>query len=702
MKRITLLTILILLTGITAAQPAEDAKIDTVLITSTANYPDTYISEPVSEMLGAPVLLTDKDELRTSTSRSLERFEVEEAVLVGGPEVINEEVEQEINSEVNTTTRLWGTTQTGTSVEVSQYFWSSSEEATVVQYPQDEEGYQLLNEVSEESDENPILISKEGTLSASVLAEVERLGATEVTVYSSNTVNVTQDLEEIGVEDVEIERPEDDEDTSGTETGRTVFVAASNFRDAISAQASRGNVNLVTGEEEINETVETARNSEGDTVYVTGEPELAQQIAERIREETEKEVVLLTGEPEQVSANLTSREAPEWAQEQNQRLPEWRQETSEAPGLQNSANRSIRNAERAVDENSSEEARELLQEARSDYEDEDYFEAKKKATRAHSMARSQSFRRLNPEEVREQVQEEREDFREAAEELRELGEEQAEELREAESMEERLEIIREFREERRQEIRELRRENLEKENRSSFDSERFEQEPGDADENGQSEVKLELEGNEIKAEAEYTAGVAGYTPDFRVNKENNQVTFDLELQSPDNAAQVITNYQMEKRTDIENGSYTATVNLLVDGEQINTVSREIEVPGTLEAESETGGQESENETEDAEEEENIVRYTDQGFTPESITIQQGEEVTWIDESSTPMNVASDNHPTHRNYDGTSRNNHCEDGESETFDQCQPGDEYEFEFEKTGEFGYHNHASAGDTGTVIVE
>ncbi|PSH00269.1 MAG: hypothetical protein BRC28_00090 [Nanohaloarchaea archaeon SW_4_43_9] len=141
MKRIALITVLVLfLAGMSTAQPAEDMAMDTVLITSTANYPDTYISEPVSEKLGAPVLLTDRDELKSSTSDSLGRYDVQEAVLVGGPEVISEQVEEDIASEVNTTTRLWGTTQIGTSVEVSKYFWSESEEATIVQYPQDAEG----------------------------------------------------------------------------------------------------------------------------------------------------------------------------------------------------------------------------------------------------------------------------------------------------------------------------------------------------------------------------------------------------------------------------------------------------------------------------------------------------------------------------------------------------------------------------------
>lgn len=65
-----------------------------------------------------------------------------------------------------------------------------------------------------------------------------------------------------------------------------------------------------------------------------------------------------------------------------------------------------------------------------------------------------------------------------------------------------------------------------------------------------------------------------------------------------------------------------------------------------------------------------------------------------------MWVASAVHPTHSQYDGTSQNQHCPGGS--TFDQCGTGSTYSFTFEKTGEFGYHNHALAGHRGTVVVQ
>lgn len=101
----------------------------------------------------------------------------------------------------------------------------------------------------------------------------------------------------------------------------------------------------------------------------------------------------------------------------------------------------------------------------------------------------------------------------------------------------------------------------------------------------------------------------------------------------------------------------------------------------------------------AEPQNNTVFYTDSGFRPATVEIQQGETVTWLDRSSKNMWVATDRHPTHRQYDGTSTRQHCPDGN--TFDQCDTGARYSFTFDKTGEWSYHNHVNAGDTGKVVV-
>ena len=115
---------------------------------------------------------------------------------------------------------------------------------------------------------------------------------------------------------------------------------------------------------------------------------------------------------------------------------------------------------------------------------------------------------------------------------------------------------------------------------------------------------------------------------------------------------------------------------------------------------------TENQTEPSQNNTNatVVTYTESGFQPQEITVEQGETVVWESSSSRPMWVGSDQHPVHTEYAGTSLNEHCNNGDqtSKAFDQCSSGDRFTFTFEKTGEWGYHNHRYSQHTGTVTVE
>ena len=102
----------------------------------------------------------------------------------------------------------------------------------------------------------------------------------------------------------------------------------------------------------------------------------------------------------------------------------------------------------------------------------------------------------------------------------------------------------------------------------------------------------------------------------------------------------------------------------------------------------------------------VVTLTDTGFTPSSVTINRGDAVRFVNDSSRGMWVGADEHPTHTEYDGTSTREHCVDGAAVggTFDQCAStprGSSWEFTFTKSGTFGYHNHTGASSVGTVIV-
>lgn len=618
MKRLSLLFVaLIALSALGAAHPAhQDSSqhVETVLLASTTNYPDAMIASAPANKLGVPVLLTDKNQLTDSTRNSIQKLGADQVITVGGPAVISDSVQNEVDSMVNSTTRLFGTTQIGTSIQVSSYFWSEgSDSATIVQYPQNaENGYKLLSAIKNEvqDEDEPILISKPGTLSASVLTEVNSLGATEVEVYSTNAVNVTEDLKGVGVQQVEVEETEKQEQeqenetkeveelseqvqTRAAETSKNkstlVIVAAANFKDAISIPTSPNSASFVVGnQEQVSEAVKLARETDAEKIKVTGKPDFAQTIADRIESETDKTVQKVSGTPEEVASEITEENEKEWNQLQEEKLEKWEEEVRNSPKIRKQANKTLQKALNQIDSNSSEEAQELAVEAQEAFQEGEYFEARNNALKALSIVNSEQYQKMSSEEVRQEVEDEREDMKEVENEMKELSREKAQELKEAETEEERLEIIQEFKEERK-ELRQERKEEQEEEKERESESEK--ERPGG------SEVSLETKGTIVKSEASYKAPNQDFNLNKEVNVEGNQVNFQYTANG-ENQTGTLKKLEAEASKTLEKGTYTVTATLTVNGKQLNQISKEVKLPSFKEFENEI-----EKETEKEEEEE---------------------------------------------------------------------------------------------------
>lgn len=97
-----------------------------------------------------------------------------------------------------------------------------------------------------------------------------------------------------------------------------------------------------------------------------------------------------------------------------------------------------------------------------------------------------------------------------------------------------------------------------------------------------------------------------------------------------------------------------------------------------------------------------VTYDGNAFSPSTVTVMRGGTVTFTDATG-QMWIASDPHPTHDGYDGTTRDQHCAAGYSGSapFDQCAGGSSFSFTFDKAGSWGYHDHFNHGALGTVVV-
>ena len=86
----------------------------------------------------------------------------------------------------------------------------------------------------------------------------------------------------------------------------------------------------------------------------------------------------------------------------------------------------------------------------------------------------------------------------------------------------------------------------------------------------------------------------------------------------------------------------------------------------------------------------VVEISSRGFSPEILEVEQGDIVTWVNLDSKRHWPASDSHPIHDVYPD--------------FDSKKPlmaNEEWEFHFDKVGEWEYHDHLNPSKVGKIIV-
>lgn len=85
-----------------------------------------------------------------------------------------------------------------------------------------------------------------------------------------------------------------------------------------------------------------------------------------------------------------------------------------------------------------------------------------------------------------------------------------------------------------------------------------------------------------------------------------------------------------------------------------------------------------------------VSYKDTGFSPKVLSVKKGTAVTFTNNSTKGMWVASAPHPSHTILP-----------EFDEFKSVSKGEQYTFTFEKVGTWKYHNHVNPSDVGSVVV-
>jgi len=299
-------------------------EFDAAMLTTDSNYPDTMVAAVAGNHIGAPVLLTGKDDVPQETLDELEEMNASTVYLIGGPGVISEGVEQELGTNY-TVVRVWGMTRIGTAAEVATYFWENSSKAMIVWDYLNTGEHDNSGMLSEAKDlaiqeDIPVLLTARDTLAQPVVEALNNLSVDDVILVGNVGADVKSALLEMGINISDQIKGDDENETRDKLRNRTmewirhrsdrplVVVAVGNWSDTIRAPYSpNGASRLISSESQIDGLIEEIQHNNYTRIKVVGKPALASIIYERLTE-AGINATLITGRHAEVAAKVMKAE----------------------------------------------------------------------------------------------------------------------------------------------------------------------------------------------------------------------------------------------------------------------------------------------------------------------------------------------------------------------------------------------------------
>ncbi len=100
-----------------------------------------------------------------------------------------------------------------------------------------------------------------------------------------------------------------------------------------------------------------------------------------------------------------------------------------------------------------------------------------------------------------------------------------------------------------------------------------------------------------------------------------------------------------------------------------------------------------------------IIITDEGYSPQTLNIGEGDKVVWRHEGIQQNWPASASHPTHKVYPNSGIEKCGTEDDDVIFDAChglENGDEWTFTFDEVGSWNYHDHLNPNLWGTIVVK
>jgi putative cell wall-binding protein len=312
-----------------------EETVDAVFLTTTVNYPDSVVAAAAANHIGAPVIVTDENELSEAVEATLRDLNPKTVYIIGGPAVISEDVEKKINEIGFTTERIWDMTRYGTAASIGMYFWFSTgtDNAVLVCdniYSVGEEYKQLAASLSlARMYESPILLTPCDALSVDAASLLTGLNVSNVVLVGTNpSENLTSAIESIGPTLTKVAGSSIDKtldrilghikskltEIEGITTAR-IIVTEDNYEDILKmpADAEDTVVFVISDTSKTKELADFVRNYNITNIIVVGDSGLSEELVERFKEQnvTEDAIQKVEGEDPVAAVAKQVRDAKE-------------------------------------------------------------------------------------------------------------------------------------------------------------------------------------------------------------------------------------------------------------------------------------------------------------------------------------------------------------------------------------------------------
>lgn len=466
MKLVRLFVILALLVLVTPVM-AQD-NVDKVIVASEANYPDALVSSAVSEKLGIPVLLTKKDELPQEVLTTLEDFNPQEVVVVGGPAVISDSVIFQLEGNYNIT-RLWEMTRYGTAAKVASHFWPENAKSAILVEDKGNES-EILGLSSNLAGDAPILPVPKGKIPASTLNQLKELNVESIKIIGTEISEEMQDdIESIGINVQEKIQNQDKEKLKQRLKNRTkkdlqnndtmIVVAVAGFKHVISApNLPQSKSFLVSSQEQISDAIKAIDSRGIKEVKVVGKPELAEQVYNELINKTDAEVDLIVSGAVQTKVNLTKRNKEKFSKRFQREIGKWKQKIQNRnQEMKKLSNETINKARNLIQDYNLTDLNQRLKKAENSFNRSNYHSALQLARKVKENARKRRWESIenNNTAIRDEIKQETQNLRERIQEIKNLNQEFANQMQKNMTVTERLRTIEQFRSRRTSKVRQI-------------------------------------------------------------------------------------------------------------------------------------------------------------------------------------------------------------------------------------------------------